>query len=226
MNIISKYDTPFRLIKVYKPSGSDKTRVILFLDITGKMDVAANILMDFKKFSSFERIELIKPIKDGFIVDPYSFPLLFVCEWAVIFRKTTYKTFLMKMREKYGVSFEAILYVTGFEIGHNAYHSHKKLFGDNPNVLLNAGCELFKALGYGILEFVKFKHGKAINRVYNNFECELSRNSGKPSSHFIRGMIAGWDVASWNVHMNKIRVTEMKCIAKGDPYCEFHVVIS
>ena len=63
MNIISKYDTPFRLIKVYKPSGSDKTRVILFLDITGKMDVAANILMDFKKFSSFERLNSLNLLR-------------------------------------------------------------------------------------------------------------------------------------------------------------------
>jgi len=129
------------------------------------------------------------------------------------------------MREKYGAGFETILYVIGFEIGYHAYENHVKLLGNDINVLLRAGTEFFQALGYGVLEVVKFSYGNAISRIYNNFECELFKGSEKSASHFVRGLIVGWDTVAWNVDINRVKSVETKCIAKGDSYCEIHVTI-
>jgi len=53
----------------------------------------------------------------------------------------------------------------------------------------------------------------------------LRRCSRKPASHFVRGLITGWDVAVWKADINGVRSVETKCIAKGDSYCEIYVTI-
>lgn len=34
-------------------------------------------------------------------------------------------------------------------------------------------------------------------------------------------MIAGWAAGYWNAEYGEITIREVKCIAKGDPYCEY-----
>ena len=51
----------------------------------------------------FERVEFVEPVKDGFIVDTYSFPPAFMGERAVLLRKATYNALLRRLRERYGV---------------------------------------------------------------------------------------------------------------------------
>jgi len=81
---------------------------------------------------------------------------------------------------------------------------------------------LFAALGFGVIEVAKFHTKRAIVRVHYSFECKLFRESNAPSSHFIRGLIAGWLVTAWKTDTKSIVCVERKCIAKSDEYCEFH----
>ena len=49
-------------------------------------------------------------------------------------------------------------------------------------------------------------------RLHGNFECTpFIGTRDRPVSHLIRGALAG----------KEFRVREVKCIAKGDEYCEF-----
>ena len=49
-------------------------------------------------------------------------------------------------------------------------------------------------------------------RLHGNFECTpFIGTRDRPVSHLIRGALAG----------REFRVREVKCIAKGDEYCEF-----
>ncbi len=146
-------------------------------------------------------------------------------ERAVVLRRLAYETLLKRMGEKYGMGFEVMLYFVGFELGYYAYENHRELLGDEIDMLFKAKCELFKGLGYGVLEVVKFSYGRAVSRVYESFECELFKGSGRPASHFIRGMITGWDAAAWNAKIDDVKSVEEKCIAKGDSYCEIHVTL-
>ena len=120
------------------------------MDLTGRIDEAEKILKMLRSVSLFERVELIKPIKDGFITDGYSFPFVFMGERAVVLRRLAYEILLKKMRKKYGTGFEAMLYFVGFKLGYYAYENHRELLGDEIDMLLKAKCELFKGLGYGV----------------------------------------------------------------------------
>ena len=61
---------------------------------------------------------------------------------------------------------------------------------------------------------------EATIRIYDSFECELGLESGGPYSHLIRGMLAGVLTVIFN---RRMRAEERKCIASGDPYCEFTI---
>ena len=56
-------------------------------------------------------------------------------------------------------------------------------------------------------------------RLYDNIECKVFEGKkDKPVNHLIRGGLEG---AFDEVYGEKFKVTEAKCIAKGDKYCEF-----
>ncbi|MGC9095533.1 MAG: V4R domain-containing protein, partial [Candidatus Bathyarchaeia archaeon] len=56
--------------------------------------------------------------------------------------------------------------------------------------------------------------------LQENFECDLARGQGKAYSQFYRGAIAGIFTQYFKTEM---KAGEAKCIAKGDPYCQFEI---
>jgi predicted hydrocarbon binding protein len=77
-----------------------------------------------------------------------------------------------------------------------------------------------KTLGWGILEYAEInpEAGEAKIRVYQSYECETGKGSEKPYGHFIRGILAGFFA---NIFEKEAKAVETKCIATGDPYCEY-----
>ena len=56
-------------------------------------------------------------------------------------------------------------------------------------------------------------------RLYGNFECTPFKGKrDRPMSHLIRGGLAG---VFREAYGREFMVREVKCIAKGDEYCEF-----
>ncbi|MBO3808288.1 MAG: 4-vinyl reductase [Candidatus Brockarchaeota archaeon] len=62
--------------------------------------------------------------------------------------------------------------------------------------------------------------GKAQLRVYESCECEIGKGSEQPYSQIVRGMLAGFFSLLFG---KEAKTTETRCIAKGDPYCEYTV---
>jgi predicted hydrocarbon binding protein len=48
----------------------------------------------------------------------------------------------------------------------------------------------------------------------------MFKGSSEPQSHYIRGVLDGFFSSLFKVEME---AKETKCIAKGDPYCEFEI---
>ena len=58
-----------------------------------------------------------------------------------------------------------------------------------------------------------------VMRLHGNFECTpFIGKKDRPVSHLIRGGLAGVFKEAYG---RDFRVREVKCIAKGDEYCEF-----
>jgi len=82
---------------------------------------------------------------------------------------------------------------------------------------------LAASLGWGkftLEEFDKETRGLKV-RAEDSFECRIAEGVGEARGYFIRGCILG--VATEIFQPENLTVEETKCIAKGDPYCEYQV---
>jgi len=78
----------------------------------------------------------------------------------------------------------------------------------------------YEALGHGRFEVVDYVEGVACRVVARGlFECVGGR-SAVPRSHFFRGLLAGFISGLW---ARNVRVSEIRCAAMGDEWCEFEV---
>ncbi len=215
------------LYLVYSPDQSGETVTALaFLDFTNANISPEELARKAKQYDFVEEVIVIKPKVKGFIADTASNPLTIGGDRAIIFRKPGYKGLLADIR-KFGPGIEAFLYYLGVEAGLELGKKHKetakKLGIVNPEEIFRVISEsMFNCVGFGLMETVEIRARPpyAIVRVHNCFECELGIGTGKPFSHLVRGMIAGVLTELLGV---KMTATETKCIAEGDPYCEFEV---
>ncbi|MCS7365013.1 MAG: hypothetical protein NDF54_06205 [archaeon GB-1867-035] len=194
---------------------------VIFADFTGlDLTVAYELLPTLRQVQYVVDVKIIPPLFEGFTIDPYFFPLIVGDERAILFLRRNYVAFDKVLREKIGTAYEVMLYLAGFEIGQSAFKAHRKIAGDDPERLIKITQALYKQVAYGIMEIKWYDMDRceAMVRIYDNFECELFKETDKPASHFIRGTMAGWFSAFFN---KEVIAIETKCIAKGDPYCQF-----
>jgi len=200
---------------------------LAFLDLTNS-DVSPEELADeVEKIKSVKGVKIIYPATEGFIADSFSNHLSVSGDRAIIIRLQGYKGMLKDIREHFGTAGEAFLYYMGFNSGVEFGKSHREIgkrvgLTDPAKVFLLISASLFNCVGFGKIEILKLtvRPPRARIRVYNSFECELGIGKGEPFSHLIRGVISGVLTELLDAEM---QATETKCIAKGDPYCEFSV---
>ncbi|MCS7365815.1 MAG: 4-vinyl reductase, partial [archaeon GB-1867-035] len=78
--------------------------------------------------------------------------------------------------------------------------------------------DIGQAYGWAIFE-VKEEDDKIIIKAKDLFECSsVQVVKNKPNSQFFRGYLSGVASILWEKEMV---AEEVKCIAKGDDYCEF-----
>ncbi len=206
-----------------KPTFEDYTNLLLYVDFTGSKIKPETIVDELKKNSNVKSVRSMKPITDGVVIDTAHFPLTIGGRRAIVLRKPIFEALIKGFREKFGSVGEAFLYYIGYEIGKEALRSHYKMsVSKNSDELVRLSEALFKAVGWGKLKILEYSSSEcfAIVIVEESFECELAGKRDKPYSQFIRGTLAGWFSELTN---KKCSAEETKCIAKGDPYCEFHI---
>lgn len=221
MEYVSLTKGLIRFLKVQENPVTKDRILVLFLDLSESDYTLEDTLKLFKKIPFLKDVKSIHPLKKGLVIDSYSFPQILLDERAIIFRKSTYQAWIKEMRESYGEGFKAIQYHIGFRTGYNAYTGIQKKFNGNMRETLKIGREFARLAGFGIINIVSFEEGYVTLRVYDNFECELFKGSSHPESHFMRGILAGWFSAIWKANIENIQARETKCIAMGDPYCEY-----
>ncbi len=224
-NVLSEYNVPVLAVKTSISKNKDDIRVTVFADFTMNKKFLKEIAKNIKNLSYVENVKAIEPLFNGLTMDTSYAHLTLAGSRAVILRKPIYEGFIKGFRERFGQVASSFLYHIGFEAGRKAYESHHRIISEarkGIEKIIPFAKELFKQVGFGVIDFVEvdFLNKTALVRVYNSFECELFRETGMTESHFIRGLIAGFMSSLFGV---RVDVEETKCIAKGDPYCEFIV---
>lgn len=210
----------YSMDKIAKPT----VTAIAFLDFSNAEVPPEEALKLVKNYDFVEDARLIDSSSNGIIYDNYFFPLVINGDQrVVIFRKSVYEALFNGVRRRFGSAGDAMLYYQGFVVGYGVYDEYVKTAGSiNLEDLIDVVKATNMTLGWGIIDKVKIdlKKGMAQLRVYHSFECEMGKNQGKTYSQFYRGVIAGFCTRFFG---KKVKANETKCIAKGDPYCEFTV---
>jgi len=124
----------------------------------------------------------------------------------------------------FGTGAQLILFEMGSEAGQKIAERLKGLGGKEPAAkLARELIKAYSAVGWGCIDLSEFNMEtcEGYVKVYNSFECEPFRGkSNKPRSFFLRGHISN---AMSVILGKKLSATEIKCVAQGDPFCEFKI---
>ncbi len=220
--ILTDNKVPILFLSLSRPSLGEPLDALLFVDLTDSKIDERKLQNELNRVNYVADVKLIKPIFDGMLVDVYFEKLSMGSKRAVLFREPLYSALIKETVKRLGSGGFALLYHIGVFMGKNVYKDYLKILGrEDPESLIELGKAFFRMSGFGIVEvvYVDLKKKEALLRVYDSFECSLYKNEKTPMSNLVRGIFAGW--FSELLKIPEVKVTEIKCIAVGDKYCEF-----
>jgi predicted hydrocarbon binding protein len=197
--------------------------ILAFIDFTNSSVKPKEAVKRLKKIGLFKHIQLFAPTSSGFVCDNFFFPLKVGNDRVIVFRKPLYEALFSGIREEFGSAGEVFLYYMGLKGGSTLSEDYKRILGStNPRTMIELASAQAFNMGWGVFKIQELNLRKKIVRlhIYDNFECTPGKGAGKPYSHFLRGISAGLYL---NLFKTTGTVEETKCIAQGDPFCEFVV---
>jgi len=196
---------------------NEEQEILLYLDFSEVKASLNEIVKNLRNVKEVREVHLIKPILKGLLIDTIHFPITVFKERAWIARESVLRGLFRGLRLKWGDVGKMFLYHQGAEVGKHLYNDYRK-YVTSAHEMLTMFAAFLKAVGWGIIEEIKQYEDLYIIRGHNNLECYLNKPSNEPSGHFSRGVLAG---LLSELTGREMVVDEVKCIAKGDPYCEF-----
>jgi len=194
--------------------------VTFFADITDAAVGLEELVSALRKLDMVVELEVRGAEVPGLMVNSAHFPLLFLGQEVVIIDLRMVGHMFSRLDEVFDTGASVILYEMGMRAGKVIVEEIAEC-GIPEEDVLKVLTALGVARGWGITEILSWdlKAARLALRVWENFECKpLAGKKRKPHSHFMRGLIAG--VVS-KLTGQPVKVREVKCLAKGDPYCEF-----
>jgi len=210
---------------IFSANNSDPEikNALIFIDFTNASIKPEEMAAQFGHISSLNHVQIFAPTSIGFVSDNFFFPLKIGNERVIIFRKPLYEAFFSGIREQFGSAGEVFLYYMGIESGSKAFEDYKTISGFTDfKTMADMACAFAFNMGWGVfkLQELNLKKKTIRIRIHDNFECASGKGTGKPYSHFLRGVAAGLFL-----HFFKTpgTVEETRCIAQGHAFCEFLV---
>jgi len=223
-DVFASAGVPILQLKVSGHQRGRPIKVVVIADLRGRERRLEELVQSLRRVPYVEGVRWAPPVAEGVAVDTLSFPLTSHGLRCVVLTEPVYRGWILEGWRRFGTAYAILLYSVGYEAGRRAYAEHVKVVPE-PNTWRFASA-LFQLRGLGRIETLRLDDAgrSAVIRVYDSFECSLFPNAGEIRGNFVRGMIAGWLAAHWGLgEGEEAFAREERCIAKGDPYCEFHV---
>ena len=197
---------------------------LLICDFTFSKTTPKEILEQIREVEDVIKATMIEPVMPGFVIDYVHFPILLAGKRCLIIRQELMQEIMDRIREEWGSAGDVFLYHVGKRAGSLLWKTHAH-FSEKIEESISILEAIIKSMGLGEFKFKMNANGSLFKVIVKySFECENHRQETKDGrSQFIRGLIAGIIEESLG---KSVEVRETKCIAKGDPYCEFVVVNS
>ncbi|MCS7110537.1 MAG: hypothetical protein NZ956_03600 [Candidatus Caldarchaeum sp.] len=197
----------------------ETTEVNLFVDFTGTRFSPEQVVKSLSLLNVVKQARYYGKQLPNMIVDGIHFPTTIMGERIIIYREYSYTSLIHGIRRQLGTGGEALLYHIGYNIGKGSGVRLKKLLQGRYDLVgeyLKYWMLIHSAARITEIK-IDIDKKKVLIRAEDNYECKTGLNHGKPFSHLFRGNLAGILEEILGIRT----LVETKCIAAGDPYCEF-----
>ena len=208
------------IITIYGYCMNGAGHLSIIVDLT-KADADISKLIDIlRKLKYVTHVGYVEPEEQGLLIDKYHFPITHGGGRAVLFDMNTLYSMFDEIKRQWGSAGEAFIYYLG-NIGGKGFAQHftnkyKELGFQKIYKIMR---DTIQAYGFCIMDKIEQIGDEYLVRVKELFECKpVEGKRTEPNSHFFRGFISG--IASILLGREML-AEEVKCIAKGDEYCEF-----
>ncbi|MEM1949655.1 MAG: V4R domain-containing protein, partial [Candidatus Caldarchaeum sp.] len=221
-SVIASYG--LNVVSIYTVDASylgerEMAEVNIIVDLTGKPFSAEQLAKSISLLNVVKDITYYGKQLPDMLFDEHHFPMRIMGERAIIHRESAYGEMILGIKRQLGTGGDAILYHIGLNIGKGIWNKLKQITGGDLDLLVKhfKYRQLMNKTSRVKEVNIDLEAGRVVVKLEDNYECSLVKNYGKPFSNLHRGVVAG--IFSELVGSEKSK--ETKCIAAGDPYCEF-----
>ena len=185
---------------------------------------SAKELADVLGKSPFAKEVEVKEAHNGVLVESLSFPLRWNSgDRAMLVRTHFFTVMEQGIRSILSSGADVVLYQMGYSHGRPSWKELLSNYRVDSAEDLQEISYIYSAAGWGRIEVMAFdrKEKKASVKVWDNFEGLVKPDEVKSGCNFVRGHLSG--LFSTVFDTDDMRVSEVKCISRGDPACEFSV---
>ena len=209
-------------VSAYAIPGENIVQVFVFADAKDA-DVSLEEFREILKEEMGYDVRVTESLVKGFMMGELAFPLyVFPGVRSMIMLEPDFQEMLKGFYRKLGDIAATFLYHLTYSGGKLMSEYLSRKLGLKGRELLVETLKFYQASGWGRVELVEYNPYRLniVLRLYESIECKAFGRSDKPASQFIRGHLSG--LLSGLLKIN-VRAVETKCIAMGDPYCEFRL---
>ena len=206
--------------------GKDTGILTLFLDLTDSKLKPEELVEELKALDVVLDAEVIAKKFGDIAIDGTTYTTLFLGKRIVMLDVDDVGAMFNWLDKTFGSGGHAILFDMGETAGRESAKKLRESYGLKGCDLIEAFLALHVAAGWFSYEVVECNEEELrfVIRLHGNFECTpFIGKRDRPMSHLIRGGLAGVFKEAYG---RDFRVREVKCIAKGDEYCEFVVELA
>jgi len=221
LDVFAKYCVNILNISAHSMPDWERTLVFLFADFTG-LDVDAEHVREELEHVTGDKAYVKQAPVRGFMLDEFAFPLYVLPGVrSFVLLEHDFQGMIKGLYERLGETAAVFLYHLAYSGGKTLAEYISEKLGLEGRELLIEVLKVYQASGWGRIELLEYDpYDVCVTlRLYDSVECKAFKGSGKPASQFIRGHLSGF---LSGLLKTEVRVMELKCIAKGDPYCEFY----
>jgi len=222
LKVFAKYNINLLSISAYALPEWVRAPVFLFADFSNADGSIDDLMRELERITE-SKVYAKKSSVGDFMSSELSFPLLVIPGIrSIIILELDLKEMLRGLYDNLGESAAVFLFYLAYPGGKFFAKYLSEKFGLKGRELLLEVLKIYQACGWARIELLKYEpeNMRIILRLYDSVECKVFEKADKPMSQLIRGHISGF--LTGLLKMN-VRAIETKCIAKGDPYCEFYI---
>ena len=220
--VFAKYNVNILSGLLHAPPESKEAVWIVATDFTEALKRPEEVFDEFRKLNIVLHVDYGVKRFGNILIPPFQIRLNVLEKGVIVQKKSWLKEVNRAIVEEFGSGAEALMFHIGFQAGCRVADRWREASGLSGKELIVLGFETVRVFNwisdYKIVKLNLYRP-EIVFRVWDLMDCSPFKGQMKePTSHYFRGIVSGYIS---RITGKQVVFVETRCIAKGDPYCEF-----